>query len=165
MIQYGWSETISVNVLAVVNAGRGSKKNHSLVALLKLQTRSKLSPLVTSSNAMLTPGLVVNAVVKDIAEASVTLKLETTLTPPAVVKIAREPTGKSGMIMVELNSPNELVLGPGRGITETPSALIADTGTNPGKPVPEMAATDPAGPESGDNVIIAPGMPWVAELV
>ena len=87
------------------------------------------------------------------------------LVPQAVARNVLEPAGKFGMVMVELNSPCELVLEPASCITETAPALIADTVTKAGKSVPDTVATVPGGPVAGVTVIAAPGTAWVVEFV
>lgn len=77
------------------------------------------------------------------------------LVPQAVARIVLEPAEKFGMVVVELNSPCELVLEPAICITQTAPGLIADTVTKAGKSVPDTGVT----------VIAAPGTSWVAEFV
>ena len=77
----------SVSVLAAANAGLGSKNDHDWSALLKSQTRTRLSEAISSANT----SSVLLVVVTGTAAVETTVKLVVAVVLPAVASNAWEP--------------------------------------------------------------------------
>ena len=142
----------SVSVLAAANAGLGSKKDQDWSALLKSQTRTRLSLLaITSANTVSVSSVVTTGT----AAAAVTVKLVVAVTDPAVASNAWEPVPICGTKAFAVNVPSTSVDGAGDGRAETVAMFKDVKDTNPGKPLPVTVMVSPIAALVGDTVIVA----------
>ena len=154
-------------VLTAAKAGRGSKKVHVLVELLKLQTRTRLSLSKRGRNATTGPaagtGVGVGVGVGVGANrGSVTVKELMAVIPPAVAWSTWLPVGKAGTRISLVKAPSTSVLRPVDGSTWRLPIDMDETGAKAGKLLAVTVTLEPEGLWSGAAVMDAAGTEWLA---
>lgn len=148
-------------------AGRGSKKDHTLVALSKVHTRNRLSEVNSGSNATaggikgtgVGVGVLVGA---GACPDSKTVNKTTAVMPPAFASSVVLPAGRLGTRMATAKPPLASVLGAGRGRTWAGPMEREVIGEKGAKFVPAAVINPPGEPRAGIASIDAAGTVWVA---
>ena len=124
-------------VLAAAKAGRGSKKLHSLVTLLKFHTRTRLSTSIsglkptTGSTTGGGVGVGVGVGVGEIKDVE-TVKEVKDKRLLATATTTWWPVGRSGTKTLLVKVPSLSVVGPGKGMTGIFPMVREETGTKAG---------------------------------